>query len=969
MTYLPNEIIFYLLLAGIIGLIIGWLFRKFFAEKKWMMRYQNIEESNHHIQSLLNTSEERSSSLNEVSQTLASKLALKTSDNNTLVKAFSGIQGARNQLKEQLKNVNLKSRKVQALYAELKNRNVELGNRLNQTLEDSNTIKVLKSSIKTINHTNTDLQQELSQSKNTNQKYTSEVASLESASKELGAQNKILKSKLLSLDENIANAEITKVESHKKLLEQIKHLETTHTEVENKYSKLEGQYSDLQSQVTSTNQDNNLYRERLEESITQNEALKSRSLNLNKSIAHMEKEASSFKILKSEADEIIQLNLELEQSQNRLKDSANKLQLLQSKADRQTSLNTQITTLTSECDQLAKDLTQKTATHTSDKTLINTLKSRIKISEANSSQLSDELKASKQSTQHISTLKTDISSLETDKKKLQLDLQKALEKVSSMLKFEQQLANLNEEMATNKSTFNSEVERHKHYLMKSETRWAREVKSLRDKLDSTKENHKEATKKATEETQTLHTKLSVLTTERNHLSKTSKNADTALKLTSEKNSHHISKLEDEVKQLTHDLKLSRTTGVKEALNKKQASENSVTSSKNNKKPQPLTDLQDDWKNAHGFGTAHSEASINKLIIELKNENKQVQDLTLKIEILEKEREKERSNLTAQLLQSDATISKPPKLPKPSKLSSNKKKEKKEKKSSLNKNMSKNSSGTQRLDSSEPNKTLPSQKSSDSKQKNKKQTNPASTRYPIEAIEGIGVVYGKRFRNINVNFVDTLLNKGKNSAGRKSLTERTDINKDLILTWVNHADLFRIEGVEGDYAELLEASGVDTIKELRHRNANNLTLKMISINKEKRLAPKAPEEAEVTDWIAQAGKLQLTLTYGTTPKTTSKDQAAQEKSTSHARKGVQLKDGEKKGTGTTDDLTKIDGIGKVNEKRLHSLGIRTFAQIAKFTLEDEKSYGAKLSNFHGRITQEEWAKQAKRLHREMYGKNA
>ncbi|MEE9352672.1 MAG: DUF4332 domain-containing protein [Thiotrichaceae bacterium] len=963
MTYSPSEIIFYLLLTGVTGLIIGWLLRKFFAEKKWAMRYQNIEESNHHIQSLLNTSEERSSSLDEIAQTLASKLALKTSDNNTLVKAFSGIQGARNHLKEQLKNVSFKSRKIQALYAELKERNVELGSRLNQTQEDSNKIKALESSLKTINNTNSSLQQELTHSKDTNQEHTTKISSLESASKEYVTLNETLKSKLLSLNKNIANAEATKVESQKKFLEQIKNLETAHTEIQNKYSKLESNYSDLQSQVTSTNQDNKLYKERLEESITQNEILKSKSLNLNKAMADMEKKASSFKISKGKPDEIINLNLELEQSQTRLKDSANKLQLLQSKLDRNISLNTQVTTLTSERDQLTKDLTQKTASATSNKTLISTLKGQIKTSEAKSSQLSDELKKNKQSIQNISTLKTDLNNSEIDKKKLQIDLQKALEKVSSMLKFEQQLANLNEEMNTNKNTLNSEIERHKSYLMKSETRWASEVKSLRDKLDSTRETHQEATEKATEETQTLHTKVSVLTTERNNLSKTSKNADVALKLASEKNSHHISKLEDKVEQLTHDLKLSQTTEAKATSLKKQTSENNITISKDNKKSQQLTAIQGDREGAQGFGTTHSETSINKLITELKNENKQVQELTSKIEILEKEQEEERNNFKAQLRLSGITASKPSKLPK---VSSS---ENKKHKTVSNKNKSMDSNSVKSIDNDKHNKILTSQNSSHSSPKKQKKTNTKSIRYPIEAIEGVGIVYGKRFRNINVNFVDTLLNKGKDSAGRKSLTERTDINKDLILTWVNHADLFRIEGVEGDYAELLEASGVDTVKELRHRNANNLTLKMASINKTKRLAPKAPEETEVTDWIAQAGKLQPMLTYGSTSNTISKNQVTQEKTTSNARRGIQLKDGKKNGDATADDLTKIDGIGKVNEKRLHSLGIRTFAQIAKFTREDEKSYGAKLSNFHGRIAQEEWAKQAKQLHREMYGKNA
>ncbi|MEE9304233.1 MAG: DUF4332 domain-containing protein [Thiotrichaceae bacterium] len=233
-------------------------------------------------------------------------------------------------------------------------------------------------------------------------------------------------------------------------------------------------------------------------------------------------------------------------------------------------------------------------------------------------------------------------------------------------------------------------------------------------------------------------------------------------------------------------------------------------------------------------------------------------------------------------------------------------------------------------------------------KHTKQINGNTVRYPIEAIEGIGVVYGKRFRNININFVDTLLNKGKNTVGRKSLTERTDINKDLILTWVNHADLFRIKGVEGNYAELLEASGVDTVKALRNRNATNLTVKMKTTNKEKRLAPQAPEEHEVKDWILQADYLDPVFTS--------------DNSTPSSSQMV------KKATRISDDLTKIKGIGKVNERRLHSLGIKTFSQIATFTKQDEKNYGAKLSSFHERITKEGWVKQANELHKVKYGKN-
>jgi len=49
-----------------------------------------------------------------------------------------------------------------------------------------------------------------------------------------------------------------------------------------------------------------------------------------------------------------------------------------------------------------------------------------------------------------------------------------------------------------------------------------------------------------------------------------------------------------------------------------------------------------------------------------------------------------------------------------------------------------------------------------------------------------------------------------------------MNESQILEFVNMSDLLRISGVGGEYAELLERAGVDTVKELRTRNAGNLT---------------------------------------------------------------------------------------------------------------------------------------------------
>ena len=98
-------------------------------------------------------------------------------------------------------------------------------------------------------------------------------------------------------------------------------------------------------------------------------------------------------------------------------------------------------------------------------------------------------------------------------------------------------------------------------------------------------------------------------------------------------------------------------------------------------------------------------------------------------------------------------------------------------------------------------------------------------YKIIDIQGIGPVYAEKLIGIGIETVDQLLEKGADAKGRQAIEDATGIRHDLVLTWVNHADLFRVKGVGPQFAELLEAAGVDTVKELRNRNAANLAAKM------------------------------------------------------------------------------------------------------------------------------------------------
>ncbi len=103
------------------------------------------------------------------------------------------------------------------------------------------------------------------------------------------------------------------------------------------------------------------------------------------------------------------------------------------------------------------------------------------------------------------------------------------------------------------------------------------------------------------------------------------------------------------------------------------------------------------------------------------------------------------------------------------------------------------------------------------------------------IEGIGDTYAPKLAEVGVTSVEALLEKGATRKGRQELADQTGVSGKLILPWVNHADLFRIKGVAGEYAELLEAAGVDTVPELAQRNPHNLHQKMVTTNAEKKLA--------------------------------------------------------------------------------------------------------------------------------------
>ena len=133
-------------------------------------------------------------------------------------------------------------------------------------------------------------------------------------------------------------------------------------------------------------------------------------------------------------------------------------------------------------------------------------------------------------------------------------------------------------------------------------------------------------------------------------------------------------------------------------------------------------------------------------------------------------------------------------------------------------------------------------------------------YKIEEIEGIGPAYAEKLAAADITTTDHLLKLCCDAKGRKSTAEKTDVSEAQLLKWANMADLMRISGVGSEYSELLEAAGVDTVKELRNRNAENLAAKMMEVNEAKKLTRTVPSEKVVTGWVDQAKTLDPLITH-------------------------------------------------------------------------------------------------------------
>jgi predicted flap endonuclease-1-like 5' DNA nuclease len=133
-------------------------------------------------------------------------------------------------------------------------------------------------------------------------------------------------------------------------------------------------------------------------------------------------------------------------------------------------------------------------------------------------------------------------------------------------------------------------------------------------------------------------------------------------------------------------------------------------------------------------------------------------------------------------------------------------------------------------------------------------------YPITHMDGVGPELAAALKRVGIRTTDKFLEAAKSPKGRKELAAKTGIDERSLLKWANMADRMRIKGIGNDYAELLRAVGVDTVRELKRRNAERLFQAMRSANRKRRLVALLPSQGAVERWIEHAQKLPLKITY-------------------------------------------------------------------------------------------------------------
>jgi predicted flap endonuclease-1-like 5' DNA nuclease len=134
----------------------------------------------------------------------------------------------------------------------------------------------------------------------------------------------------------------------------------------------------------------------------------------------------------------------------------------------------------------------------------------------------------------------------------------------------------------------------------------------------------------------------------------------------------------------------------------------------------------------------------------------------------------------------------------------------------------------------------------------------TTGTPIEKIEGIGAGFGKRLKADGITTTEALLDLCRTDEGVARVCQCVELDEHTVRNWGTMADLMRIKGLGGQWAELMWRAGVSSVQDLAQREIVSLRTKMREINDAEHRVAELPGEKRVTKFIAEAGQLDPVL---------------------------------------------------------------------------------------------------------------
>ena len=129
---------------------------------------------------------------------------------------------------------------------------------------------------------------------------------------------------------------------------------------------------------------------------------------------------------------------------------------------------------------------------------------------------------------------------------------------------------------------------------------------------------------------------------------------------------------------------------------------------------------------------------------------------------------------------------------------------------------------------------------------------------IDSINGMTHTEATKLRRARVRTTVTFLQIASTRSGRALLTKETGITSPKLLHWAKRAELMKIKNLGRDYADLLEAVGVESVADLKRRNPESLHEVMQNANHVKKIVDRMPSLKRVTNWINDSKDIVITV---------------------------------------------------------------------------------------------------------------